>query len=48
MIDKLRQIRFFEKTFLFADTCIKMVPKMFFFLLSYINVNFERITRELI
>lgn len=36
--DKLRKTRFFQKTFLLANTSIKMVLKIFFFTLSNTNV----------
>ena len=46
MIDKFGQISFFKETFLLVDTNMEVILGMFFFLLSYVNVNFEIVTGE--
>ena len=40
VIDKANWVRFFEKTFLMANVCLKVVFKMFFLTLSSANVDF--------
>ena len=41
--DKLRQIRFFEETFLFANTNIEIVLKMSFLSRNNADVKFEEL-----
>lgn len=41
--DKLRKIQFFKKTFLLADTSMKLVLRIPFFLLSKVNINFSEV-----
>lgn len=48
IIDKLGKIGFFEETFLLADTNTKVVLEMLFFLLSHIDIKFEKKIGELI
>lgn len=38
--DKLEKARFFQKTFLVADTSVKVIFEMFFLTLSKIKVDF--------
>ena len=40
--DKLKNARFFQKTFLLANLSIKMVLKMLFFIFSNVNMLFAK------
>lgn len=46
--DKLKQIYFFEETFLLTNTNIKIVLKMLFFCFSNINIyyNAKKVTKK--
>lgn len=41
VVDKLRRIRFFGKTFLLANTSIEVVIGILFFSLTHLDINFE-------
>ena len=40
IVDKLSKAQFFQETFLFANTSIEAVLKIFFFTLSNANIQF--------